>query len=397
MTARVKRESLPRRLFWLGSATLLAFTHGSHTETPPYNNSLRRERRRNTGAVTALDEHIHHAGTMHFQEFAGAIAENKNVDDTANTSNAMSTATTVTSTSNNRKRANTNTKMRLGPTSNSAPTPERSIIRKSFRYPTNTNANIVDSQEFMPAPPDTARTSSSDRINSFPPTGYPFTQEGLLENSRDEFLDTVDRSIITDDTQDISFIDLNDDKDTSVILTYQNSAGICGDPGPGVGCANEQPNAENPKGNPNDIVNCYDVTEFGVEIPFGFDSIRFWIGDSTAVPPDLQLKIWVRTPGGGPISSRLLYSQPLLGHTLGENIFDIDYGALVRQSNICIGVTSTSVDAGLRIQTDPGGVGEASYIRSPACSVDDFTSLFDAGLKNNFCIEALVSFGDALR
>mmetsp|Transcript_18283 Transcript_18283/g.42080 ORF Transcript_18283/g.42080 Transcript_18283/m.42080 type:complete len:396 (-) Transcript_18283:1629-2816(-) len=394
MTTGVKRESLFRRLIWLGSATLLTVVYGNHIETQQSHKSLRHARRRNTRAVTGLDEHIHHAGKMQLQELADAIAENNSINETTNISEVTSPTAIATASSAMRKDVNTNSKMRLGPESNSAPIPERSILRQSFRYPTNANGDIFNDEEFLPKQVNTASSSSDGTIKNVPSTGKPSFQDFMLENSRHESAEIFDRSTITDDTQDNVFADVKNSESNSVVLTYLKAVGICGGPGPGVGCADEQPNAEDPKGNPNDIVNCYDVSAFGVEIPFSLDSIRFWIGDSTAVPPDLQLNVWVGTPGGGPISSRLLYSQPLLGHTLGKNSFDIDFGALVRQSNICVGVTSLSVDAGLRIQTDPGGAGEASYIRSPACLVDEFTSLFNAGLKNDFCIEVLVSFGD---
>jgi hypothetical protein len=182
-----------------------------------------------------------------------------------------------------------------------------------------------------------------------------------------------------------------------IILTYQEVTGVCSGTVNGIGCANEDPN-DDPRGNPNDIVNCFDATSFGIGFPFSLDAVRVWIGDSTELTPDLQVNVWVGDlVNEGPIANRLLYSQEVFGYVFGENTFDLDMGNLIYHPDFCVGVTSRSSNAGLRIRTDSKGTGSASYLRSPECGINEFTSLSSAGLKKHFCIEALVSVGNAVR
>lgn len=181
-------------------------------------------------------------------------------------------------------------------------------------------------------------------------------------------------------------------EENSAVLTYQNVAGICGGPLNGIGCANEDPE-DPPAGNPNDIVNCYDTAMFGVSVPFSLTAVRVWIGDSTVLTPDLQVNVWAGDDGsGGPVENRLLYSEEQFGYTFGENTFELNMGRMIFQRNFCVGVTARSTNAGLRIMFDEGGFGESSFLRSPECGIENFISLFEAGLENDFCIEALVSF-----
>ena len=175
-------------------------------------------------------------------------------------------------------------------------------------------------------------------------------------------------------------------------MTYQEVVGTCNGPANGIGCSTEDPNNDAPSGNPNDIVNCFNVTNFGVSVPFRLDFVRFWIGDSATLVPDLQLNIWVGNTEVGPIANRLIYSEELFGFTVGENLFDVRMGARIRQSDVCIGITSRSTNAGLRVQAETPGLGENSFLRSPECGIVDFTSLSDLNLNLDFCIEALVSF-----
>mmetsp|Transcript_1006 Transcript_1006/g.2322 ORF Transcript_1006/g.2322 Transcript_1006/m.2322 type:complete len:441 (-) Transcript_1006:163-1485(-) len=179
------------------------------------------------------------------------------------------------------------------------------------------------------------------------------------------------------------------------ILTYQDVRGICSGSTNGIGCASEDPN-EQLSGNPNEIVNCYNVTEFDIGIPFQIDAVRVWIGDSSPPPPDLQLNVFAGTKENGPTNDIILYSQQLFGYTAGENTFAISMDVMIFQTNFCVGVTSRSTNSGLRIQTDGSGEdNEASYLRSPECGIVNFMSLTNVGLvENAFCIEALVSFGE---
>eukprot|EP00534_Pseudo-nitzschia_fraudulenta_P005401 CAMPEP_0201190818 /NCGR_PEP_ID=MMETSP0851-20130426/140996_1 /ASSEMBLY_ACC=CAM_ASM_000631 /TAXON_ID=183588 /ORGANISM="Pseudo-nitzschia fraudulenta, Strain WWA7" /LENGTH=225 /DNA_ID=CAMNT_0047476863 /DNA_START=128 /DNA_END=805 /DNA_ORIENTATION=- len=178
----------------------------------------------------------------------------------------------------------------------------------------------------------------------------------------------------------------------SVVLTFQSIPGVCRGPTNGIGCASDP--SDGLSGNPNHLANCFDVAEFGVTVPFELDAIRFWIGDSSPPPPDLQLNIWPGSPLFGPISNVMLYSQELSGYVPGENIFETDMDVIIFQNSFCIGLTSQTLDAGLRIQTDDSGqmmVDGGSYLRSPTCGVPEFISLEEAGLTNDFCIEALVT------
>merc|ERR1711865_262078 len=88
----------------------------------------------------------------------------------------------------------------------------------------------------------------------------------------------------------------------------------------------------------------------------------------------------------------ILYSQDLSGYAMGENSVNLDTDLLVFQEQFCVGVASIATDGGLRIRTDvTGRMDEASYLKAPACGIDEFRSLNDVDLMNDFCIEVLVS------
>ena len=180
----------------------------------------------------------------------------------------------------------------------------------------------------------------------------------------------------------------------ATVLTLQDTPGVCSGPINGIGCASVDPDTNMAGGNPNDIVNCFDVNEFDITVPFFLDTVRFWIGDSkVAVPPSLGIKVFAGTVADGPMDDVVLYSQEITtGFAAGENSADLDMDLMIFQDQFCVGISSTAADGGLRIQTDTTGrMDDASYLKSPACGIEEFRSLSDSGLMDDFCIEALVS------
>jgi len=379
----IKRDSISRRLFWFGGAFLAMVVWGSQSEASPSSSHLREEKHRNTRAVNGLDGYIHHAGTIQLQEIAEATTptsiygKNVRYHSTIESPVYLETETPIMSP--------------LTPAPTTEMTPELTFSPESTvnDIPTTLNPTMVTSNPTV--------GTLSPTMTTFDPT------IGTLSPTITTSNPTVGTLSPTITTFDPTTVTLNPTTNTdsptvtppdTAVLSYQNVAGLCGGESNGIGCANDSPDDAS-SGNPNDIVNCYDVTLFGVEPPFTLDSIRVWIGDSTTLTPDLRVQVWVGNPGGGPISERLLYSEELFDYSVGENKFDLNMVGLL-QTNICVGVTALSANAGLRIQTDNGGAGEASFLRSPECGLDEFISLFDVGLTNDFCIEALVRYGDAL-
>eukprot|EP00536_Pseudo-nitzschia_multiseries_P011233 jgi/Psemu1/28270/gm1.28270_g len=179
---------------------------------------------------------------------------------------------------------------------------------------------------------------------------------------------------------------------SDIVLSYQENIAFCSGPPTGIGCASEDPN-EQLSGNPNDLINCYNAEEFGVESPFQVNAVRFWIGDSSPPPPDMLVNIFSGSKELGPTNDGiLLYSQQIFGYKTGENIVTLTRDLMLFQLSFCVGVTSRSPDGGLRIQTDDEGETDGgSYLRSPECGINVFTSLIDAGLPQDFCIEVLVT------
>lgn len=184
----------------------------------------------------------------------------------------------------------------------------------------------------------------------------------------------------------------------SAVLTFQEIPGVCNGPVNGVGCASVDPDTNEPGGNPNAIVNCFNINEFEVTIPLQLESIRFWIGESAALPPDLRINVYAGTQANGPMDNIILYSEELSGYVLGENLVDLDTPLLVFQEQFCVGVASIAPDGGLRIKTDVSGeMDDGSYLKASACGINEFQSLNDVGLMNDFCIEAFVSNNELRR
>ena len=178
----------------------------------------------------------------------------------------------------------------------------------------------------------------------------------------------------------------------STVLTLQNQAGVCGEGTGDFGCANLQ--GEGDAGNPNDIANCFDVRDFGGTPPFFVNSVRFWMGPSIPVPPDLKLRVWDGTVANGP-TGNVKFSQDIsgTGYVQGVNTYDLSTPVQINANEVCVGVQSENPDFGLRLETEEGS-GTESYIVAPICGGPDFVSLRDLtvnGFLLNFCIEALVS------
>ena len=172
------------------------------------------------------------------------------------------------------------------------------------------------------------------------------------------------------------------------VLSVQEVEGECNGPSNGVGCASET--AEMQGGNPNDIANCFDVTTVGLAVPFELNSVRFWVGDSTDLPADLSIRVWEGTVATGP-TTNVLYTQELSGYNSGQNNVFITTDLLIFTNEFCVGVTSVSMDDGLRVQTDGGDMMSNSFIMSPRCGIPEFRSLTDIMVMGDFCIEAFVS------
>ena len=181
------------------------------------------------------------------------------------------------------------------------------------------------------------------------------------------------------------------------ILSYQNVTGVCAGATDGIGCADID--GTGTQGNPNDIVNCFDVTEFvGGPEPFFIDGVRFWIGESIPLPTDLSIRIWEGSPDGGPTMGELpLVQQPLDMDSIGfgANTVELNEPFQLNTTGICVGAFSEDPMEGLRIRTEPlEGGGDNSFIRAPSCSINDFTPLgMITAIMQNYCIEAFVSFG----
>ena len=204
-----------------------------------------------------------------------------------------------------------------------------------------------------------------------------------------------------------------------VVLTYQSQPGVCSGSASGIGCAGEATGSDM-GGNPNTLLNCYDVTSFAtvdegdtitttgtntsrvVELK----EVKFWIGESSDLPRDLSVRVWDSvdgTIGSGP--NNLLFEQDVLDYSVGENTIFMDVasgdGSLIPENGVvCVGVYSESVQDGLRIQTEspPADVDTGdtvdpvgSFLMTPSCGLTEFTSLADLTVRGGLCIEAIVS------
>jgi hypothetical protein len=176
------------------------------------------------------------------------------------------------------------------------------------------------------------------------------------------------------------------------VLSVQETEGVCNGPSNGVGCASESEEMQG--GNPNDIANCFDVTTVGLAVPFELTAVRFWVGDSADLPADLSIRVWEGTVATGP-TMNVLYTQELSGFTSGQNNVFLTSELLIFQTEFCVGVTSVSMDDGLRVQTDGGDMQSNSFIMSPRCGITEFRSLTDIMVMGDFCIEAFVSSSTA--
>eukprot|EP00529_Nitzschia_sp_RCC80_P011139 CAMPEP_0113484580 /NCGR_PEP_ID=MMETSP0014_2-20120614/24034_1 /TAXON_ID=2857 /ORGANISM="Nitzschia sp." /LENGTH=630 /DNA_ID=CAMNT_0000378185 /DNA_START=162 /DNA_END=2054 /DNA_ORIENTATION=- /assembly_acc=CAM_ASM_000159 len=203
-----------------------------------------------------------------------------------------------------------------------------------------------------------------------------------------------------------------------VVLTYQNEPGVCSGSASGIGCAGEASGSDM-GGNPNTLLNCYDVTSFTIvddeSDPTAEDTnsstivelkeVTFWIGESSDLPRDLSVRVWDSvdgTIGSGP--NNLLFEQDVLDYSAGKNTIFLDVAtgddSLIPENGVvCVGVYSESVEDGLRIQTESPPADDSgapvdpvgSFLMTPSCGLTDFTSLSDLTVRGGLCIEAIVS------
>ena len=378
----MKSFLIPSRLLWLGGSLLLAGVFGSQSEESHVNTRLRRQKRRNALAVEGGTGSRIPASNP--TAFSGRNSYGYN-DETRYYQNIQPPVYYETVETN-------------APIVAEIPT-----VAPSKSYGTSTGPTIVNEVPTqiptigteVPTKGPTITPTIVTEVPTFTPTIL--TEEPSLGPTIVTEGPTFTPTIVTDDPTagPTTIVPTDTGRPTldpnAFILSLQEVPGICGGPVNGIGCANENPE-DDPAGNPNDIVNCYNAEIAGVETPFSLNAIRVWIGDSTVLTPDLQVNVWVGNVNGtGPISNRLLYSEERFGYTFGENTFELNMGRLIFQANFCVGVTARSSNAGLRVMTDISGDGDSSYLRSPECGLENFTSLLDAGLQNDFCIEALVS------
>jgi hypothetical protein len=170
------------------------------------------------------------------------------------------------------------------------------------------------------------------------------------------------------------------------VLSLQDIVGVCGGAPNGIGCANEPVTM----GNPNDLVNCYNITNFGGFAPYFVDAVTFWVGNSIDLPGDMSVRIWNGSTGGGPTSLLFNQSIPTGDYRIGKNTFNLGTDVEIASEEVCIGVFSMALMDGLRIQAELGE-GDQSYILAPNCGIVAFAPLNEQVLTNtNFCIEASV-------
>mmetsp|Transcript_11482 Transcript_11482/g.27453 ORF Transcript_11482/g.27453 Transcript_11482/m.27453 type:complete len:642 (+) Transcript_11482:452-2377(+) len=202
-----------------------------------------------------------------------------------------------------------------------------------------------------------------------------------------------------------------------VVLTYQNEPGVCSGSASGIGCAGEASGSDM-GGNPNTLLNCYDVTSFTTidesdataegtssSTIVELKEVTFWIGESSDLPRDLSVRVWDSVDGtiaSGP--NNLLFEQDVLEYSAGENTIFLDVAtgddSLIPENGVvCVGVYSESVEDGLRIQTESPPADDSgapvdpvgSFLMTPSCGLTDFTSLSDLTVRGGLCIEAIVS------
>jgi hypothetical protein len=171
------------------------------------------------------------------------------------------------------------------------------------------------------------------------------------------------------------------------ILSLQNEVGVCDGTSEGIGCADS--GGLGISGNPNDLVNCFNVTDFGASIPFFLDGIRFWIGDSIPLPSDLSIRVWEGLPSLGPSGGEPIFSQQVESFAFAENVVELTMTLELFTTGICVGVFSEDPSSALRVRTEPGR-GDNSFTMAPDCGAPDFEPLESFGVSQDYCIEAFI-------
>jgi len=230
-------------------------------------------------------------------------------------------------------------------------------------------------------------TASPTQIPTVSPTEFPTVSPTEIPTG---FPTTVPSSFPTEvpTVSPTTVPDISPPEPFAGILSLQNTVGVCLGSTNGIGCS--QSSNANAIGNPNDLVNCFDVTDVGGDAPFSLDGIRFWIGTSIELPPDLGVRVWSSTDGSPDI---LLQEQSLTGYVIGENTFDLTTPINIESNEFCVGVFSENPMGALRIQNDPTALSEGSesFILAPQCGVGEFSSIEALKLQGSLCIEAFVS------
>eukprot|EP00934_Nitzschia_sp_Nitz4_P002163 Nitzschia sp. Nitz4//NODE_590_length_10398_cov_65.316349//4897//6201//NITZ4_additional_000085-RA//1//CDS//3329531986//2163//frame0 len=166
-------------------------------------------------------------------------------------------------------------------------------------------------------------------------------------------------------------------------LSYNAVTGTCAGNVNGLGCAGPTSG-----GNPNDLVNCFTASDFGVTTPFVLDSVRFWVGNTPVVPADLAIKVWTDVVGGAPGDTPAL-TESITGYSFGENEFALTTPMTITTDEVCVGLFSGDTSSGFRLRNEEVG-GSNSFILAPTCDIDTMSSTSDLGFEVAFCLEALV-------
>ena len=154
----------------------------------------------------------------------------------------------------------------------------------------------------------------------------------------------------------------------------------------GVGCTDNTGVGD--RGNPNNLANCFNVTEFGAFIPFFVESVKFFTAEPIPLPPDLKIRVWDGTTTDGPTGDPLL-TQEIFGYVFGENNFALHEPLEIGTEQVCIGLFSEAPTAGLRIRGEES-TGLVSYLKAPVCGAADFITTATIGRPVDLCIEAHV-------
>ena len=192
-------------------------------------------------------------------------------------------------------------------------------------------------------------------------------------------------------------------------LSLQDETGICrSNNSSEVGCAE----FDGRIGNPNYALNCYDVQDMIYKgtatgdlaivplLQIDIRMVRFWLGNTSLLPPDLKIQIWNGTVMDGPIAGSdgagiaPLWTKEVTNYTFGVNVVEIVPSYQIQDNyEFCIGLLSETIDGGLKVMAEPSGNGMSSYVAAPACTgINDFgfLSLPDVNQYADLCIEAMV-------